>query len=138
MTPLYKNKLMKMFNHVLLYILFIAVICNVLHYTASYIMSFSLCIFVGTWLVDGVEAVTEVYTGLSMVKIRPNFFPFFCVCVYVANHQMATFEKKKERKSEIHWLPLLDFFLVKSCAWFVSEWVCVCKICNMSCVCVTF
>ena len=45
------------------------------------------------------EAVTEVYTGLSMVKIRPNFFPFFFVCVYVANHQMATFEKKKERKS---------------------------------------
>ena len=30
-------------------------------------------------------------------------------------------KKKKERKSEIHWLPLLDFFLVKSCAWFVSE-----------------
>ena len=66
------------------------------------------------------EVMTEVYTGLSMVKIRPNFFPFF-LCVYVANHQMATFEKKKERKSEIDWLPLLDFFLVKLCAWFVSE-----------------
>ena len=35
---------------------------------------------------DGVEVVTEVYTGLSMVKIGPNFF----LCVYVANHQMAT------------------------------------------------
>ena len=45
-----------------------------------------VCILVGTWLVDGVEVVTEVYTGLSMVKIGPNFF----LCVYVANHQMAT------------------------------------------------